>query len=55
MGLNHDALKMIESLKPACLDAGGMNSKQRGEKRDEEIKALNQAICMLEDKKDVKC
>jgi len=55
MGLNHDALKMIESLKPACLDAGGMNSEQRGEKRDQEIKALNQAICMLEDKKDVKC
>jgi DNA repair exonuclease SbcCD ATPase subunit len=47
MGLQHDANKMIESLKPACLDAGGMNFKERSEKRDEEIAALNKAICIL--------
>jgi len=47
MGLQHDALKMIESLKPACLDAGGMNFKERTTKRDEEIAALNKAMCIL--------
>jgi len=56
MGLQHDALKMIESLKPACLDAGGMNFKERSEKRDEEIAALRKAICMLNpDKKEGEC
>lgn len=47
MGLQHDANKMIESLKPACLDAGGMNFKDRSKKRDEEIAALNKALCIL--------
>jgi len=47
IGLQHDALKMIASLKPACLDAGGMNFKDRTTKRDEEIAALNKAMCIL--------
>jgi predicted nucleic acid-binding Zn-ribbon protein len=56
MGLQHDALKMIESLKPACLDAGGMNFKERTTKRKEEIAALNKAICILSpDKKEGEC
>jgi len=56
MSLQSDALKVIESLKPACLDAGGMNTKARSTKRAEEIAALNQAICMLtEGKKEGEC
>jgi chromosome segregation ATPase len=47
MGLQDDALKMIDSLKPACLDAGGMGYKDRTTKRNEEIKALELAICIL--------
>jgi len=47
MGLQNDALKMITSLKPSCLDAGGMSFKERTTKRDEEIAALNKAICIL--------
>lgn len=47
MGLVDDALKMIESLKPACLDAGGNNYKERTAKRNEEIAALKKAICIL--------
>lgn len=47
MGLQHDANKMIESLKPACLDAGGMNFGERTTKRKEEIAALNVALCIL--------
>jgi len=47
MGLQHDALKMIASLKPACLDAGGMSFKQRTAKRNEEVAALEKAICIL--------
>jgi len=46
-GLVDDALKMIESLKPACLDAGGMNFKARTAKRNEEVAALQKAMCML--------
>jgi len=56
MGLQHDAIKMIESLKPSCLDAGGMNFKERSTKRDEEIAALNVALCVLTPgKKDGEC
>lgn len=47
MGLQHDALKVMEDLKPSCLDSGGMNFKERSAKRDEEIAALNKAICIL--------
>lgn len=47
MGLLDDALQMVTSLKPACLDAGGMNYKDRTAKRNEEIAALNQALCIL--------
>jgi len=46
-GLVDDALKMIDSLKPACLDAGGMGYKERTSKRNEEIAALNKALCIL--------
>lgn len=46
-GLLDDALAMVESLKPACLDAGGMNYKERTAKRKEEIAALNKALCIL--------
>jgi len=55
MGLQADALKMIESLKPACLDAGGMNFKERTTKRDEEIAALRLAICILSGKEEAEC
>jgi len=56
MGLQHDANKMIESLKPACLDAGGMNFDERTNKRKEEIAALNLALCILTPgKKDGDC
>jgi len=47
MGLLDGAQKIIESLKPACLDAGGMSFKERTTKRNEEIAALNKAICIL--------
>jgi len=47
MGLLDDAVKMIASLKPVCLDAGGMNYKERTTKRNEEIAALNKALCIL--------
>jgi len=47
MGLLDDALKMVDSLKPTCLDAGGMNSKERTTKRNEEVAALNKALCIL--------
>jgi len=55
MGLQHDAIKMIESLKPSCLDAGGMNFEERTKKRDEEIAALKFAMCILDGKKEDEC
>jgi len=51
MGLVDDALKMIESLKPVCLDAGGMNYKERVTKRNEEVAALKKALTVLTPKK----
>jgi len=46
-GLLGDAVKMIETLKPTCLDAGGMNFKDRTAKRNEEVAALRGALCIL--------
>jgi len=47
MSLLNNSLKMIADLKPTCLDAGGMNHKERTTKRNEEIAALNKALCIL--------
>lgn len=44
MSLVSDALKMIASLKPVCLDAGGMNYQERVVKRNDEIGALKTAL-----------
>jgi len=44
MSLVDDALKMIQSLKPVCLDAGGMNYQERVVKRNDEIGALKTAL-----------
>jgi hypothetical protein len=46
-GLVDDALKMIEGLRPTCLDAGGMNFKERQTKRNEEVAALRKALEIL--------
>jgi len=42
-----DALKAIETLKPACIDTG-MSYEERVAKREEEIKALKTALCQLD-------
>jgi hypothetical protein len=42
-----DALKTVEELKPACIDTG-MSYEERVAKREEEIKALKEALCMLD-------
>lgn len=56
MGLLDDSLKMIESLKSTCLDAGGMNYKERVDKRNTEIAALEKALCILDpSKKEGEC
>jgi chromosome segregation ATPase len=49
-GLMDDAIKMIEELKPACVDTG-MNYQERVEKREQEIAALNHALEILRDAK----
>jgi len=41
-----DALKELEGLKPACIDTG-MSYKERVAKREEEMKALQKALCIL--------
>merc|ERR1719330_318994 len=41
------ALKVIESLKPTCIDTG-MSYEERVAKREEEIKALKKALCILD-------
>merc|ERR1719247_2646043 len=43
-------LKTIEDLKPTCLDTG-MSYAERVEKREEEMKALKKALCMLDGEK----
>lgn len=42
-----DALKTLADLKPTCVDTG-MSYAARVEKREEEITALRQALCMLD-------
>jgi len=55
MDLLDDALKVIEELKPACIDTG-MSYTERVAKREEEIAALKKALCMLDaDKVEPEC
>merc|ERR1719277_398312 len=42
------ALQELEELKPTCMDSG-MSYKERVAKREEEIKALTKALCMLDE------
>merc|ERR1719217_832572 len=44
-----DALRELEELKPTCIDTG-MSYKERVEKREEEIKALEKALKILSPK-----
>jgi len=44
------ALKNIEDLRPTCIDTG-MSYKERVAKREEEIKALGEALCKLDPEK----
>jgi len=44
-----DALKELEELKPTCIDTG-MSYSERVQKREEEVKALNRALCILDPK-----
>jgi len=46
MNLVDQSLRRIEELKPMCLDSG-MSYEEGGAKRDEEIAALNRAMCIL--------
>lgn len=47
MSLVDNNLKMINNLKPVCLDGGGMNYKERVAKRNEEVAALKKALTIL--------
>lgn len=50
-----DALKELETLKPTCMDTG-MSYKERVQKREDEMAALKNALCMLdEDKVEAEC
>jgi chromosome segregation ATPase len=50
-----DSLKQLESLKPACIDTG-MSYADRVAKREEEIEALKNAMCILDtDKVEADC
>jgi hypothetical protein len=42
------SLKVLQDLKPMCLDHGRMSSKDRTEKREAEIAALQSALCKLD-------
>jgi chromosome segregation ATPase len=42
------ALEELEELKPTCMDSG-MSYKERVEKREEEMKALGKALCILDE------
>jgi len=49
------ALKVLESLKPTCIDTG-MSYAERVAKREEEIQALKKALCLLDpDGKEAEC
>jgi len=47
MNLVDEALKAIENLKPMCIDTG-MSYAERVQKREEEMKALKKALCILD-------
>jgi len=47
MDLVDKALEAIEDLKPMCIDTG-MSYKERVQKREEEMKALKKALCILD-------
>jgi len=50
-----DALKDLELLKPTCIDTG-MSYSERVKKREEEMKALTKALCILDaDKVESEC
>jgi hypothetical protein len=48
MNLLDSALKELEDLKPTCIDTG-MSYSQRVAKREEEMKALTKALCILDE------
>jgi hypothetical protein len=48
MDLLDSALKELEELKPTCIDTG-MSYKERVAKREEEMKALETALCILDE------
>eukprot|EP00427_Karlodinium_veneficum_P011011 CAMPEP_0169095036 /NCGR_PEP_ID=MMETSP1015-20121227/18266_1 /TAXON_ID=342587 /ORGANISM="Karlodinium micrum, Strain CCMP2283" /LENGTH=657 /DNA_ID=CAMNT_0009155737 /DNA_START=157 /DNA_END=2130 /DNA_ORIENTATION=- len=48
MDLLDTALKELEELKPTCIDTG-MSYKERVAKREEEMKALETALCILDE------
>lgn len=47
MSLVDDAVNVIEDLKPTCIDSG-MSFDERTQKRNDEIKALKNAVCLLD-------
>lgn len=47
MDLCDKALEELEELKPVCIDTG-MSYEERVEKREEEIEALQKAVCILD-------
>lgn len=47
MGLADKAIEELEELKPMCIDTG-MSYEERVEKREEEIGALKNAVCILD-------
>jgi hypothetical protein len=48
MDLLDSALKELEDLKPTCIDTG-MSYSERVQKREEEMKALKNALCILDE------
>jgi len=50
MDLVDDAVKTLMELKPTCVDTG-MSYKDRVAKREEEVVALNKALCLLDTEK----
>jgi len=47
MALVDEAIKILESLKPVCIDTG-MRYADRVDKREEEVAALRRALCILD-------
>jgi hypothetical protein len=46
--LMDSALEALEKLRPACIDTG-MSYEERVERREAEIEALKQALCVLDE------